>query len=344
MDASNLAILLIAIGFFGVTIYLANVSQITQNHTLLVRMMLYVTVGLVFLYAMSTLQVALLPIPEASDMQLPEINTMGAVVNFGIALALCAISVSVISSPESRLRLKRTLFRSAQYDPDSIVHTTAVVLSLALVSVTIGQVVLAGGVSGLAESIETDSYSIGDTVLNQVLWVILALLGVGLFLRRSGAQTLERLGLRLPTAKDIRAGLGVGFALYLFVFAFSIIWAQLVPPEVYEQQNAAAEQIAGAFNTLPLALILALASGIGEEILFRGALQPVFGIWMTSLLFAVLHTQYTLTPASLTIFVVGLMLGWLRQRHSTSAAVLAHFTYNFVILALPLLLGASVGV
>jgi membrane protease YdiL (CAAX protease family) len=73
---------------------------------------------------------------------------------------------------------------------------------------------------------------------------------------------------------------------------------------------------------------------LGEEVFFRGALQPVFGLGLTSVFFALLHTQYTLTPASAGIFLVSLGMGWLRQRYSTTAAIFAHFAYNFIQLAL----------
>jgi membrane protease YdiL (CAAX protease family) len=74
-------------------------------------------------------------------------------------------------------------------------------------------------------------------------------------------------------------------------------------------------------------------------VFFRGAIQPVFGIWVTSLFFTMLHTQYTLTPATLVIFITSLVLGWLRNRQSTSAAITGHFVYNFIQLVLA---GASV--
>ena len=93
--------------------------------------------------------------------------------------------------------------------------------------------------------------------------------------------------------------------------------------------------------TLPLSLAISLVVAFGEEIFFRGALQPVFGIWLTSLFFAVIHTQYTLTPATLMIFITALALGWLRQRHSTSAAIIGHFVYNFIQLALAVLAGTQ---
>lgn len=36
---------------------------------------------------------------------------------------------------------------------------------------------------------------------------------------------------------------------------------------------------------------ISLAAGIGEELLFRGALQPLAGIWLSSALFVLLHTR-----------------------------------------------------
>src|SRR5262249_23771086 len=149
--------------------------------------------------------------------------------------------------------------------------------------------------------------------------------------------------LRLPTRQDVIWGVGVGLALIGALFVMSAIWQLFVSPEELTQQNAAAEQIASAFNTLPLAFILSLAAAVSEEIFFLGALQPVFGLVGTSIFFALLHIQYRLTPATIIIFVVGIGLGWLRQRQSTTASIIAHFVYNFVQLALAILLAGSLG-
>jgi len=83
-------------------------------------------------------------------------------------------------------------------------------------------------------------------------------------------------------------------------------------------------------------LIVAGGAAIGEEIAFRGALQPVFGLWPTALFFALVHIQYTLTPAALIIFGVALGLGWLRRRYNTTTSIVAHFLYDFSLFALSL--------
>lgn len=343
MDVSNLVLVLIALSYFGATIYLANYAEVTGERELLVRALLNGVIAMVFLSALITLQAALLPLPADDELGLGNISPAGSLVNFGLAVAIALFSYRVMNSIETRQRLKRVLGGNTTYNPDSIVHTTAIVLLLATLSFTIGQLVLSGGISGLAENIESNGISLGDTIFNQVLWIFVAFLGIGLFLRRTLEQALVRLGLRVPTAGDLRNGVTTAVALYIFVFIVSAVWFALVSPEQFQEQTAASEQIAAAFGTLPLAFFLAITVALGEEILFRGALQPVFGLWVTSIYFALLHTQYTLTPASLTIVVVALGFGWLRQRYSTTAAIIAHFLYNFVLLALPLLFGSSGG-
>jgi uncharacterized protein len=195
----------------------------------------------------------------------------------------------------------------------------------------------------LAESVESSGVSLEAELFTAALMTAIAFLGIGMAIRREAFQSLSRLGLRVPTPQDVIWGVGIGLGLYGLLIVLAVIWSALVPAEQIEQQSAAAEQIARAFNTIPLAFALSLAAAVSEEILFRGALQPVFGLIPTSLFFALVHIQYTLTPATIIIFIVGLGLGFLRQRQSTSAAIIAHFVYNFVQLSLAILAASALG-
>ena len=103
-------------------------------------------------------------------------------------------------------------------------------------------------------------------------------------------------------------------------------------------QSSAANEIGRQVNSLAFAFALAVSAAVSEEILFRGALQPVFGLPLTAVFFTLFHNQYTLTPAALIIFVVGLALGYLRQRYNTSVAIVTHFVYNFLPFAMLFLL------
>ena len=81
-------------------------------------------------------------------------------------------------------------------------------------------------------------------------------------------------------------------------------------------------------------VLLSVAAGVGEEVLFRGVLQTVLGahgLWVSSLLFGVLHAL------TFTYFVlaglIGLYCGWLFQvTGNLLAPVLVHALYDIVAL------------
>jgi membrane protease YdiL (CAAX protease family) len=339
MDISSSITLIIGLSYVSATIYLANQEQITGERGGLLRWLLYGVVGVMFLYGLFILQLPF--IPPQPDLQLPDVDVAGAAIIFILTAVLSVFALRIITSAELRQRIRRVLPAAAAYNPESPVHTTACVLLLAFVVITIGNFVAGGGIEGMAANLESSGVAFDDFLFENVLWIVAATLGTGLFLRRTPTQTRERLGLRLPILQDINWGIGVGVLLFGLLIAVGVIWTQFVTPEQLEQQTAASSQLASLINTLPLSFAISVVVAIGEETFFRGAIQPVFGIWATSILFAVVHTQYTLTPATLLIFVTALAFGWLRQRHSTSAAIIAHFVYNFIQLALAVLLGSS---
>jgi membrane protease YdiL (CAAX protease family) len=91
------------------------------------------------------------------------------------------------------------------------------------------------------------------------------------------------------------------------------------------------------FDTVWEWLILAASAAIGEEILFRGALQPVLGLWLTSVIFAVVHMQYGFTLVTVLLLLLGLILGVVRRRSNTTVAIFVHFSYDFILGLLALL-------
>ena len=80
---------------------------------------------------------------------------------------------------------------------------------------------------------------------------------------------------------SLAAGLGLGAAASLACF----LGREL------SFLRAMARELAGLLGPLrvPEVLAIALASGVGEEIFFRGALQPWIGLVPASILFALLH-------------------------------------------------------
>jgi membrane protease YdiL (CAAX protease family) len=80
-------------------------------------------------------------------------------------------------------------------------------------------------------------------------------------------------------------------------------------------------------------LILALASAIGEELLFRGALMPWLGVWWQGVIFALLHVGpgKRFLPWTVSAFVLGVAFGGLAQwTHNLGGPIAAHFTINFL--------------
>jgi membrane protease YdiL (CAAX protease family) len=85
---------------------------------------------------------------------------------------------------------------------------------------------------------------------------------------------------------------------------------------------------------------VAVLAGVGEELLFRGALQsmigswttPVIGLAITSLLFGFAHALSKLY--FLFAVVVGAFLGWMTLKYSDLVApMVAHGLYDFLALA-----------
>ncbi len=80
-------------------------------------------------------------------------------------------------------------------------------------------------------------------------------------------------------------------------------------------------------------VVLALASSLGEEMFFRGALMPVVGIWISSAVFALLHIGPRLRylPWTFGSFVAGVLFSQLfLWSGDLTGPVVAHFTVNFL--------------
>ena len=223
------------------------------------------------------------------------------------------------------------------FDPAKPVHRTAALLMV------LGFLMIA--TLNLSPDLADDSVVPIDAQAGAVLELIgggalhlgAAFFGVGWLTRRRLPDVMSRLYLRRPTLREAGISLAVGVGLWLFSVAAITAWEAALPADVFQQQTAEAQQFYEAFSgSLALALLLALLPALSEEIFYRGALQPIFGILLSSLFFTATHLQYAFTPALLILFVVSLGFAWLRLRFHTCAAIIAHAVFNF----LPFLAGA----
>lgn len=273
---------------------------------------------------------ALLLLPEETFAELAAVGPDAAdVAAAGWVLAGTAVWGLLCSLRSFRLFLARI----SQLDPDSAVHLTALLLAGYLVgntALTLSQEAL------LDLSVAELTVGIVDVVLQQLGFVAVAFAGVGLATRRDLPAAMARLGLERPSSPQLLLALLIIPSLVVMQALAGGIWA-LLAPEQAQELGSINEALLAGFDTPAEWFVLAIAAGLGEEVLFRGAVQPVFGLVSTSLLFAVVHVQYGLTPITAVVFLLGLVLGLVRRYTNTTVAVLVHFGYNLVLGLLSLL-------
>lgn len=339
MNLTDLLPIIVAVAVLAAIIWLANHVDATGKHRAGLHWLLYGIIFMALLTGLNALVAAVVP-PDALQLAPdtpppPDISLPAGLTILGLALLGGGASLAAIISPAARRFVARIVGPNASYNPDSAVHLTALVLALCSTAVLLGNLLAQGGVAGVAEQIEQIGISAIDIVIQLAAFIALSLLGVGLAMRRQWPAAAQRLGIADVGVRDFRNGALAGLALFGLALVLQMIWALVISPEALAEQTQAAEQISSVLSeSLPLIVLVSLAAGVGEELFFRGAVQPVFGIYLTSAFFAVIHTQYAFTYATALILIVGVGLGWLRQRYGTVAAMVAHFTYNFVQLFL----------
>lgn len=250
-----------------------------------------------------------------------------------LVATLSAVGLLLLFEP-----FRRLLARLVPVDSNSLVHVVALHYALSVVAVgaLVGATMAAAARDqALLDQLTQSTANAGLTGawLQMVGLVVLAVLGVGLFVFRDGRAVLERLGLtRHVSLRWLVAVPVLGIASGALVDW----WWGTMDPAGLEDVSRISDALFGTFITAGLAgvITVAVTAGIGEELLFRGALQPRFGIAATSLLFMVLHTQYTVSPALVQVFVLSVLLGLARRNANTTTSILGHATYNGILVAL----------
>jgi uncharacterized protein len=220
-------------------------------------------------------------------------------------------------------------------DPNSPLDAVALSLSMLVainLMVTLG--VGLDNLAGLLAAEETDDDGIATILtlwVQQLMMAFTAAIGVGWLTRRWWGAAMQRLGISMPTLRQTALGFGVGLVLVPMVVALEYL-ASLFGVQADQDVERLTEELLGALFKSPWGIVtLGLAAALGEEPLFRGAAQPKFGLVLTSVLFALVHSNYGITLSTAIVFALGLALGLLRIRHNTSTAMIAHATYNITL-------------
>lgn len=149
---------------------------------------------------------------------------------------------------------------------------------------------------------------------------------------------------RKPYAAIFLHGLPLAYQILLGVAFGAIYWVASVLGSRFFARRKAAQSIAESYNRLDLTgwnpIWIAVAAGFGEELLFRGALQPLIGIWLTSVLFVLVHIRaYRFNKLnkrvllqSFSIFVISLVFGYVAIYLGLITAMIVHAAMDAVAL------------
>ena len=213
--------------------------------------------------------------------------------------------------------------RVAGFSWASPVHLTA----WELLVLFIGSNLVVASIEGVSE-IEV-AHPLTFIILQNMAFALAALLGVGWGVRRSWREVVRRLGLSRPAMHDFILGVGMALLMLLSTMLVGALVTVIFGDKLSESAGFN-QQIIRQLPGIGGVLLMGISTGVGEELLFRGAIQPVAGLWITSFLFAISHIQY-LSPAILVIFVLGLLLGYTRDKWGLNAAIWTHIVYNSLV-------------
>ncbi|UYU17911.1 MULTISPECIES: CPBP family intramembrane glutamic endopeptidase [Methanoculleus] len=236
------------------------------------------------------------------------------------------------------------------FDPDSLLHTVALVVILAMILIPPVPLLVAGVPPFLSETFLDLLLESGDLLANTVtlnaytlFWTLIGSFFIaGACVRRTPRETLERLGLVRPTGKEIAFAVGAGLVLVAAFHFIDMALAMLVgwlglPVTDMEAVNLL---FAGTL-TLPGVIMASVAAGFGEEVSIRGLLQPRFGILLPALLFASLHAFQYSWDGLISVFIAGIAFAYIRRYSNTTTSAITHTVYDLVLFSM-MLVGMSI--
>ncbi|HEX5501013.1 MAG TPA: CPBP family intramembrane glutamic endopeptidase [Thermomicrobiales bacterium] len=221
-------------------------------------------------------------------------------------------------------RLVRALLaKVTPLDPTSTIDTSGLVVLLWLFAIG-GTLLFTIDLSRVNATV-----TVGAALLNELAYVPIAFSLVGIFVTRTWRESVKRLGLERPTARQVAIALGL--VVPLLVLAVATDYAgRTLQPAYYQQVESVLKSMSSGLSNPLAAIAVGGAAGVCEEILFRGAIQPRFGIPLTALAFATAHAQYGASLAIVGVFITGLVLGYERKYFNTTTAIITHAAYDIV--------------
>ncbi|MEK6976204.1 MAG: type II CAAX endopeptidase family protein [Candidatus Thermoplasmatota archaeon] len=199
--------------------------------------------------------------------------------------------------------------------------------------------------SGLSNYFEGESGIDSPLAFAVITLLTFVLVGLIPFLWVLGTRVRPWLGTRTYLQlrsgwKDWLRGVALVPAMILAVVVLSVLYILgtqgvdgLTNPKDDDTGDALLQNL-----TWPIAILVALCAGIGEEILFRGVLQKHIGVWGQAVAFGLAHAGNGYPPQVLFAFGLGVAFGFLFKRGwSLVSLIVAHALYDLTILGIALL-------
>jgi membrane protease YdiL (CAAX protease family) len=247
-------------------------------------------------------------------------------------------------------RFRIWLARYLPFDPDSFVHRIALVTILALILIPPVPLLVAGIPPYLSPQFVELLTGSGDFFADMIqmnvyglFWILVAsLLIAGACVRRTFAGALKRLGLTMPTGREVALAVGAALALVASFYFIDPVLTALVSYLGLPVTDTELVNLLFAGTLTPLGIVAtSIAAGFGEEVSIRGLLQPRFGILLPALLFASLHAFQYSWDGLISVFLAGVVFAYIRSYISTTASAITHTVYDLVLFAM-LFAGVSI--
>ncbi|HEU0164985.1 MAG TPA: type II CAAX endopeptidase family protein [Thermomicrobiales bacterium] len=224
-------------------------------------------------------------------------------------------------------RVRVQIARVTPMDPDSPIDMAGLATILLVIMISLLTL------NDTDTSSSSDDVTIATLLINVIAFVSIAYVCVGYRIWRTGEDATQRLGIRVPSPRTVLIALGCVIPAFISSIIGSALTQAFQPDVIDNLEHTVSDMTSGVNNPFG-ALLLGLSTGVGEEVLFRGAIQPRYGMVLASICWALLHAQYGFTFVLVGLFGIGILLGLERKYLGTSAAIITHATYNTILVLL----------
>lgn len=129
--------------------------------------------------------------------------------------------------------------------------------------------------------------------------------------------------------------LGIGIAYGLLVAIIG--WMIIKMPFQKATKNKYAQLIQSLDLKISDIILVSFCAGVGEELFFRGAIQPLAGIWFTAIIFVALHGylnpfnwQISIYGFYMTMIIAG--IGYMKIHFGLASSMIAHTVIDVYLL------------